>query len=509
MNKATDSKKLYKTIIIIGIALLFNVLVYYMSRDKKYVEEAILGSIVLFSFYQFMHLALKKWRYVGYVLVVIGCLIIALNQTLGLITRFIYGSEFTYGHALSILNSNWNEIMSMLSTMTLGVFVFIINILFQFQVVRVSGIIIKKESYNWAVAFLWLIIPTIALSMRSASADKPFSIFLRNTFAYNFRPVMQAYTQYEEEQVIMGTPVDYSNLVVSDSSAHIVVLVIGESARRQNMSLYGYERETTPHQDAEKSNMLLYNNMVSSAGITLFSVPMLLTKVAPEDYTQSKHLLGDNIIQLANTLGYETYWLSTQEEGNVYVSTVTNMSKFASHTHFYKGYDTVLLDPLKKVLASKTKKKFIILHINGSHSNACGKYPATESYFTDGKPFIDCYDNSIRYTDRLMQSIFELLRESNAAVVYLSDHAEKLSDERFVHSDSKEGAEIPYYIWYANKFPSRLKNVRTVDELSSLEINYYEIAKLFGVQNLVFNDKKKIKFLKSDLSVVDYEALIP
>lgn len=498
--------------LLVCVALLLNVFVYKISIEKLFIEEMILTSVVLFSFYQFASYVMQKKYYIGYIIVFAGLLLISISQTVGLGTFFLYNSSFTYGYALSILNSNVQEMVSMLSTMLLWIVFFLLNIAFQYFVVIRSGRLIKNSKVIISVGVLWLLIPFGSLAhsiMTNRGVEDRISIALRNSPLFNFRPISLAYSEYVEMKEIQNFQPNYTLLDVSDENVSTVVLVIGESARRSNMSLYGYDRKTTPFQSAEVGNMMLFNNMVSSASITLFSVPLLLSNLKPENYKSDKHKLGDNVIQLANYLGYKTYWLSTQEEGNMYVSTVSNLAKFSQKAKWYTGFDEVLIDELSTVLGAKEEKKFIILHINGSHSNACDKYPEKANYFIGYDRVVDCYDNTIRYTDSILNEVFSLLRNRDAALVYLSDHAEKKDNDRFIHSDSKEGTEIPYYIWYGMGVKTANKEIGEVNELNSLELNYYNIAKLLGVKNLFYQKPEGISFLKSDMSIVEYEKLMP
>jgi glucan phosphoethanolaminetransferase (alkaline phosphatase superfamily) len=48
-----------------------------------------------------------------------------------------------------------------------------------------------------------------------------------------------------------------------------VILIIGESERKQNMSLYGYGKRTTPNADRQAKNMMIFDHAVSPAGITI------------------------------------------------------------------------------------------------------------------------------------------------------------------------------------------------------------------------------------------------
>ena len=86
-----------------------------------------------------------------------------------------------------------------------------------------------------------------------------------------------------------------------DSSNHIqnVVIVLGESARRDALSLYGNPNKTSPLIDKRISNLLVYNNAVSPGEFTNLAICLLLSKQNPgPDFSVGKN--NDNIIALAN-----------------------------------------------------------------------------------------------------------------------------------------------------------------------------------------------------------------
>lgn len=491
------------------VIVLLNLLLYYISVEIKFIEEISIIIIVLLSF--FYSLSIFRYRRVGAALTVVATLILVLSQSIGLGAYYIYSSAFTYGHGLSILNSNIKEFGSMLSTMPVIILAYLCLFGFQYYVFSSFRGRVNNKWLSYFLACLWLLIPLGNLLFKGSNlvaVESKASVFLRFTPLYNFRPIVQSLSAYQESKEInRNITVDYTGLDINDDGVDFLLVLVGESARRRNMSLYGYERMTTPFQDREKSNMLFYKNMVSSAGITLLSVPMLLSKMVPETYHEGKAQLNDNVFNLAREVGYRSYWLSTQEQGSHYLSTVNNLVSFADSVVWMSGFDDVLVPEVASLVESGRQKITIFMHINGSHSNACDKYPMASTFFKNGTSEIDCYDNSILYTDEIMGQLFVMLKDKNAAVIFLSDHAEKLVNGRFIHSDSKEGTEIPYYVWYGDGVSDRLRLVDSVEALTSTAINYYQFARLLGVEGLSSVMSDKVMYLRSDLSLVAYDSL--
>ncbi|MCU6410685.1 sulfatase-like hydrolase/transferase, partial [Enterobacter quasiroggenkampii] len=71
--------------------------------------------------------------------------------------------------------------------------------------------------------------------------------------------------------------VPHSALVITDNNTDVFVLVIGESARTDNMSIYGYSRPTTPELQKQKSRLKLFTQAISGAPYTALAVPLALS----------------------------------------------------------------------------------------------------------------------------------------------------------------------------------------------------------------------------------------
>ncbi|HEP1082400.1 TPA: sulfatase-like hydrolase/transferase, partial [Pasteurella multocida] len=95
------------------------------------------------------------------------------------------------------------------------------------------------------------------------------------------------------------------NIQSVDSKYDNYVLVIGESMRADYMSLYGYPIDTTPF--LKKTKEIIFDNYISSAPNTQ---PSLLHSLYDKEGYNIK--ANNNIINLANLAGFNTYWISNQ-----------------------------------------------------------------------------------------------------------------------------------------------------------------------------------------------------
>ncbi len=71
--------------------------------------------------------------------------------------------------------------------------------------------------------------------------------------------------------------IPHYDLVITDNNTDVFVLVIGESARADNMSIYGYSRPTTPELQKQKSRLKLFTQAISGAPYTALAVPLALS----------------------------------------------------------------------------------------------------------------------------------------------------------------------------------------------------------------------------------------
>lgn len=187
------------------------------------------------------------------------------------------------------------------------------------------------------------------------------------------------------------------------------------------MSLYGYTRSTTPQVEAQRKQIKLFNQAISGAPYTALSVPLSLT--ADSVLSHDIHNYPDNIINMANQAGFQTFWLSSQSAFRQNGTAVTSIAMRAMETVYVRGFDELLLPHLSQALQQNTQqKKLIVLHLNGSHEPACSAYPQSSAVFQPQDDQDACYDNSIHYTDSLLGQVFELLKDRRASVMYFADH---------------------------------------------------------------------------------------
>lgn len=149
-------------------------------------------------------------------------------------------------------------------------------------------------------------------------------------------------------------------------SAENIIIIMGESSSSYRYSAYGYTINTTPNMKNifSQNGGCIIRNAHSSAPITRDSVAMTFSFATPE--SEEPLFKEKNIIDLAKENGYKTYWLSSQEISGLYASKFGYIAKKSDVIKLTKGKDDKLNNLLFKALQN-TGKKFIVLHLSGSH----------------------------------------------------------------------------------------------------------------------------------------------
>lgn len=250
-----------------------------------------------------------------------------------------------------------------------------------------------------------------------------------------------------------------------------VVFVIGESSNRNDWSLFGYSRETTPKLEKLRDNLILFPDTVSSFGSTDIEVTRILTGAT--------HALGGkwqtepDVILLAKAAGYKIFWLSNQND--FFLNTV-----FGKEADDFKlvndglgqrsdtSLDEKLLPEVDKALADPAPLKFIVVHSIGSHQHYSLRYPAGFSRFDDLDDEVsemmalkwsalkvarNTYDNTILYTDYFLSEVIGRLDRTQgaaASMLYVSDHAQEVGHLTSVWGHNfklESGFTVPMFLW--------------------------------------------------------------
>jgi len=293
------------------------------------------------------------------------------------------------------------------------------------------------------------------------------------------------------------------NATIKDNQKTVVVLVIGESARSQNFSLYGYGKNTNPL--LSKTPNVFHFNATSCATYTTAGVKCILEHTHTDDlYEILPNYLYRN--------GIEVIWRTTNwGEPPIHIKNYQNGEALMKNC---KGegcnYDEILLTDLKEQISASAKNKIlIVLHTSTSHGPIYSKkYPPQFETFKpvcnsvelgrcSHSELINAYDNTIGYTDYILHNVIEdlkQLKEYKSAMIFVSDHGESLGEKNlYMHGlplslAPKEQYEIPFIVWMSDNSSKQLKP----NNMLSQNHVFHSVLNFLGIQSPVYNEELNI-----------------
>ncbi len=283
---------------------------------------------------------------------------------------------------------------------------------------------------------------------------------------------------------------------IAKEGRDICVLIIGESARRENFSLYGYERKTNPLLENDGVTALIAN---ASDTYTTAGVKAIL------DHKPSGKL-HEILPNYLFRSGVEVIWRSNNwGEPPVHIEKYHKIKNLKEmYPEADSRYDGILLEGLKEeILASGNDKILVVLHTSTSHGPTYNtKYPAEFEVFTpvcttveasksNREELINAYDNTIVYTDWLVHQTIEILREipeMRSSVMFVSDHGESLGENNlYMHGvplsvAPREQIEIPFIVWTSDDSTS----VDNSGEVGHYNV-FHSVLGFLGIESPVYD----------------------
>jgi glucan phosphoethanolaminetransferase (alkaline phosphatase superfamily) len=237
------------------------------------------------------------------------------------------------------------------------------------------------------------------------------------------------------------------------SHRRFYVLVIGESSRGDHWGLNGYGRDTTPEL-SKRDDLISFRRMYTPWTYTRLAVPMMISRKPP---TLELAVFPENsILTVFKQAGFHTAWISLQAAIGHHDAPIAMDAAEADESHFlnpldyrYHGnHDDAAIAALQRLIdAPDQPDTFVVVHLLGSHFRYTDRYPRSFAHFQPDNPdsglaelfnsndkqvLINGYDNSIRFTDHVLNSFIGELEKRNdmeSWLLYSSDHGESLFDD--------------------------------------------------------------------------------
>lgn len=303
------------------------------------------------------------------------------------------------------------------------------------------------------------------------------------------------------------------------------VLVIGESTSRDRMSLYGYSRPTTPELEElardYPNNLSVFNHVVTSRPYTIEALQQILTfatQTEPELFNSRP-----SIMNMMKQAGFKTFWITNQQTMTERNTLLTAFSRQTDKQYYLNNdmaqssriYDDVVFSPFKEALADPAEKKFIVVHLLGTHMRYEFRYPEDKAIFKDKDSVVpanlnedevkdyNAYDNAQHYNDYVVSTLIKDFDSSkeNGFLVFFSDHGEDVYDtpphEMLGRSEGKPSKviyNVPFLVWQSPEWLSTHQfdlNDKTTRPFSNMDF-IYAWSDLAGLNYTGFEPEKSL-----------------
>lgn len=287
-----------------------------------------------------------------------------------------------------------------------------------------------------------------------------------------------------------------------------IIYIFGESANPNFMSLYGYNRPTTPFLDGLKNDKTFYYSKGYSSSVsTVYSVMMnFYMQREPENYAVQQNKKSD-ILALAKQAGFKSWFIEANTTHPDYEGKVDNFINIVPAVlanNYSQGEVNVVLSKLPRP-TELGDKNIIWYHQNIIHFDYAKHYNFDKK-FDVFKPDDDStksrkvaeYSNSVLVWDDLNKNIFKYAREvaektgAPTYIIYQSDHGELVGQNKRGHSFlSREVATIPVF--------AKCYNCRENIFMGMKNPTHYRMNKkllnLFGFELINENDDGKTFYI--------------
>ena len=343
------------------------------------------------------------------------------------------------------------------------------------------------------------------LSVATAYLSDPTFRMLNNVFPLNvtynlYLAVERSWISAHYQERVADFRFDAVTTHPHDS-AEVYVMVIGETARSNNFSLYGYHRDTNPMLTTlvSDSSLIVFRDVRTESNTTHKSVPMLLTSASASDYSALYREKG--IIAAFKEAGFHTSFISNQLPNHSFIDFLgmeADSCLFIKESERAKDNvsDMELLPIVKDILEKGRKKEYSVLHTYGSLFKYNERYPRNMAHFLpdnesqakyeNRQQLVNAYDNTIRFTDKFLYELSSILSSSacQSAWLYTSDHGENIYDDnrnKFLHASpnpSEYELRVPLLAWtsasYRSAYPDIIRALRSnSDKCVSTSISFF------------------------------------
>ncbi|WP_104749033.1 phosphoethanolamine transferase [Helicobacter cynogastricus] len=460
---------------------------------------------------------------------------------------YYFNMALTESLVNTILSSHWTEIRDFFTSQFIPhilLFLIVIAVCVGLASLRFQ-VVLKSRGVKTIFAVL-LLVHALHAYKGYYSSDKDMRLFYRflstqvipsvkeiTLVAFNAKEHGQIQAIYDQ----LKRPLAKDYVHVDPDTPPNVVLIVGESASRSFMGVYGYGVPNTPFfsqliNGGGGGHFFLFNNVIAPFAYTLPVFQVLLNYSNVEN-SKTPWYLTESIGKILKVAGYTTFWLDNQES-SYHTNAFSLLAHSFDHVYWtnsnYEYQDQVLIDTYKsKIESNLGAKNFILFHLIGNHWIYKDHFTPDFAKFTpkglhykglqvqnmEDRQIVADYVNSIYYTDHILKEIFDFFKDKNALILYLSDHGQDMfrSGHTYAHKCSNYAVEIPFIVYVTDKFkqkyPDKVKAIaQAADKPFMTDDLLHSLLPLMGIhtkdniefKNLFstsFDMKRKRVFCKS------------
>ncbi|UJF22405.1 phosphoethanolamine transferase [Shewanella sp. OMA3-2] len=349
--------------------------------------------------------------------------------------------------------------------------------------------------------------------------------------AHIFNTVKYLNNTYLTKPLVYKARATDAKMIASQSNKPtLFVLVVGETARAENMAYYGYARNTNPY--TADLGLIAVKDVSSCGTATAHSLPCMFSDFTRNNYHREQANAQDNVLDIIKQAGAEVVWFDNDGGDKEVAARIVKHEISASLDNALcdgqSCFDQILVQQLSAYLSEKVANKnqqaltnqMVALHTIGSHGPTYyNRYPKSLQRFEPAcersdiencsdTEIVNVYDNTLVYTDYVLAQTIALLEqyssEYNVAMVYLSDHGESLGEQGlYLHGTPyaiapSQQTHVPWLMWLPESYTeSKMLDRKCIVKQAtqgehSHDNLFHTLLGLYGVQTHLKNSQLDI-----------------
>ncbi|MDP2226074.1 MAG: sulfatase [Moraxellaceae bacterium] len=302
-----------------------------------------------------------------------------------------------------------------------------------------------------------------AVPLRNMKVHEPLAMTLFSGRSHNNHYATQGVKTDPQWDVLEeAARADYVSADAAQPKKNIII-ILPDALRQDHMSLYGYERDTTPwlRRMGEAGKLIKFDHAHSTCAETTCAHASMLGSRHIREFPQKIFSLQE----VLKRNGYFTRMIISGDHVNFYnireiYGELDDYYDGSMAPGYYINDDQLVLDKTSSLPEWNGQPTFIHYHLLSNH--VLGKKFKTHQPWTPFKPYYgitrsaprqdytNFYDNGVLQTDAVIQQLLETLKAKgyldNALVVITSDHGDGLGEHQLMnHTNSvyQEALHVP------------------------------------------------------------------